>query len=152
MWHIINSDILWLMQQCTSKTGIAFVCLPSSFDWEGAKTFSKMHKFDFCILDTTTSRKQKSLWCKDISFYITCNRHASSKNGKSLQRDFSSFNSKGTDKNYVDHFLPNFDHLPTSGWHSYYVSLLSNSYILITTYLLPFLNIVFGVLGFWISP
>ena len=26
---------------------------------------------------------------------------------------------KGSSKYYVDHFLPYFDHLPTSGWHFY---------------------------------
>ena len=50
----------------------------------------------------------------------------------------------GTSKNYVDHFPPYLDHLPTSGWHFYWIGLLSKVDILRTTYLPPFVNVVFG--------
>ena len=40
-------------------------------------------------------------------------------------------------------FLPYFDHLPTSGWHVYYIGLLSNVDIWRSTYLPPLVNIVF---------
>ena len=53
-------------------------------------------------------------------------------------------NRKGTSKNYVDHFCPYFDHLPTSGWHICLISLLSKVDIWRSTYLPPFVNIVFG--------
>ena len=51
---------------------------------------------------------------------------------------------KGSYKNYVDHFLPYFDHLPTSGWHFYLISLLSKVDIWRTTYLPRLVNVVFG--------
>ena len=50
---------------------------------------------------------------------------------------------KGSFKNYVDHFLPNFDHLPTSGWHVYQIGLLSKVDIQRTTYPPPLVNVVF---------
>ena len=50
---------------------------------------------------------------------------------------------KGTFKNYVDHFSLYFDHLPTSGWHFYYIGFFSNVDILRTTYLPRLVNVVF---------
>ena len=49
---------------------------------------------------------------------------------------------KGTFKNYVDHFCPYFDHLPTSTWHFYLIGLLSKVDIWRATYLPPLVNIV----------
>ena len=56
--------------------------------------------------------------------------------------------SKGAFKNYVDHFLPNFDHLPTCGLHFYYIGLLSNVDIWKTTYLTRLVN---TLCSFWMS-
>ena len=50
---------------------------------------------------------------------------------------------KGAFKNYVDHFCPYFDHLPTSSWHFYLIGLLSKVDIWRTTYHPPLVNIVF---------
>ena len=50
----------------------------------------------------------------------------------------------GAFKNYIDHFVPYFDYLPTSGWHFYQIALLSNVDIWRTTYLPRLVNVVFG--------
>ena len=67
----------------------------------------------------------------------SCYIHAPSQN-----EIFTLLLHKGAFKNYVDHFWPFFDHLPTSGWQVYLIGLISEVDIWGTTYLPPFVNVV----------